>query len=31
MILEEFEEEGRQVPVTEHMIISKGAMVAVTL
>jgi predicted RNase H-like HicB family nuclease len=31
MILEEFEEDGRPIPVTEHMIVSEGALVAVTL
>lgn len=31
MILEEFEEDGEPIPVTEHMIVSEGALVAVTL
>jgi hypothetical protein len=31
MILEEFEEDGQPIPVTERMIVSEGALVAVTL
>jgi hypothetical protein len=31
MILKEFEEDGELILVTEHMIVSEGALVAVTL
>jgi predicted RNase H-like HicB family nuclease len=31
MILEEFEEDGQPIPITKHMIVSEGALVAVAL
>ena len=31
MIMEEFAKEGRQLPATEHMIVSDGALVAVSV
>ena len=31
MILEQFEQEGRSIPATEHMTVAEGALVTVNL